>query len=314
MKKSPSVIIILLVFLAGLAYAVYMESDSTPVPEAVSESFTENDARLQIHYIDVGQGDSSLILFGETSVLIDAGERDMGGRVSDYLDSLEIENIDYIIATHPHSDHIGGLPDIINNFNTGTVIAPRISSEMTPTTKTYENFLVALRNKGKKITAAKAGQTYTLESEKPGSPEYDDNETAVMEIIAPLSPQSDGYDDLNDFSVVMRLTYKDTSYLFTGDASRPAEDDILESGADISADVLKVSHHGSSSASTEKFLEAVSPDICIIQCGADNSYGHPNKAAVERLDAIDAEIYRNDLDGTVIVYSDGEKIVTASIN
>lgn len=308
---SAPIWILILIIIAGVIYAAVLESDTieTPTPPAAVQNFIEKDATLSIHYIDVGQGDSSLIVFGDSAVLVDAGEKEMGSVVAAYLNELGLTKLDYIVATHPHSDHIGGLPEVIKGFEFDKVIAPRVTAELTPTTKSYENFLLALKNKGKKLTAAKAGEKYTLYSNKNAVNDTNEKtETAEIEIIAPISPQSDSYDDLNDFSVVFKLTYKNTSYLFTGDASKPAEKDILESGADISADVLKVGHHGSSTASTANFINAVSASVGVIQCGQDNSYNHPNEKIVERLENANIILYRNDLDGTVIVYSDGEDI------
>lgn len=297
---------ILLVIIAGFCYAAYLESRGSEQFSSVNKDFIEN-STLKVHYIDVGQGDCSLILFGDTSVLIDAGEKENGRKVTEYLNGLGVTKLDYIFATHPHSDHIGGLPDVISSFETVKIIVPRIPSELTPTTKSYENFLLAVKNKGLRLTAASAGNKYTIYSKGEGS------DTAVMEIISPISPQSDLYTDLNDFSVIFKLTYKLVSFLFTGDAEKKAEKDILKSGTDISARVLKAGHHGSSTSTNQDFLDAVNPAVSVIQCGVDNPYKHPSVKTVERLENMDIDIYRNDIDGTVIIYSDGLDInVSAS--
>lgn len=306
LNLSPAIITILLIIFSGIFYAAYLETGDIETPEAVTENFITKDANLEVHYIDVGQGDCSLIIFGDTTILVDAGEKEMGERVVKYLNSLGITQLDYIVATHPHSDHIGGLPTVIKEIEVSKIIAPRITEAMTPTTKTYENFIVALKNKALKLTAAKSGDIYTLDYNQ--TDVASNNKTAQMEIISPIYPDYELYNDLNDFSVVFKLTYKDTTFLFTGDASKPAEKDILANNIDISSNVLKIPHHGSSSSSTSNFVTAVDAEIGIIQCGKDNSYNHPNDKIVERYENGNTILYRNDLNGDVIVYSDGENI------
>lgn len=272
-------------------------------PEQIVSNFIEKDADLAVYYFDVGQGDSSLIKYKNKTVLIDAGEKDMGGTVVGYLNGLGIERLDYIIATHPHSDHIGGLPEVISSFEIGTVIAPRVSDEMTPTTKVYERFLTALSEKGLRLTAAKTGTVYSLADESL------ENDNTAFEIIAPIK---DDYDDLNDWSVGIRLVHGETAFIFTGDAEKGAEKDMIESGAELAADVLKTPHHGSGTSSSKAFLEAVDPSIAIISCGDDNSYGHPHAETLDKFKEYGIKYYRTDGCGTVTVYSDGEaiKVVT----
>ena len=254
---------------------------------------------MQIHFIDVGQGDCSLVMYKDSAMLIDCGEAEEADTVISYLKKQGVEKLDYVVATHPHSDHMGAMSEIITGFEIGKVIAPRVKDELTPTSKVYSNFLQALKSKGLKLTAAKPQTEYFL------GEIYDDEEVPPkFEILAPL----DDYDDLNNYSVVLRLTYGPTSYLFTGDAEKTAESDILQAGENVDADVLKVGHHGSSTSTGEKFLEAVSPDICVIQCGAGNSYGHPHAETIEAIENIGAEWYSNDRNGNIIIYSDGERI------
>ena len=233
------------------------------------------------------------------AMLIDSGEKEEAETVLDYLKKQGVKKLDYIVVTHPHSDHMGSMSEIISAVDVGKVIAPRVSDELTPTSKTYESFLKALRDKALKLTAAKAGTVYTFEAVS-----EDGKKPPEFEILAPLND----YDDLNNYSVVLKLTYGSTAYLFTGDAEKKAEKDILESGADLDADVLKLGHHGSSTSTSAKFLEAVSPDYCIIQCGTGNKYGHPHKETVDAVTEFGAKWYSNDRDGTIVVYSDGERI------
>lgn len=296
---SPVLTFILIILAAIFFYSMYLELGTDSVPDAAVNSFIDKDADLEIHFIDVGQGDCSLIKWEGAAMLIDCGEKEQSEAVLKYLKKQGVKKLDYIIATHPHSDHIGGMGEIISEMEAGKVIAPRMSAEMTPTTKTYERFLQALKDKSLKLTAAKPGTEYRL-----GEAGEDGKSPPKFEVLAPV----EDYDDLNNYSVVIRLTYGSTSYLFTGDAEKEAELDILQSGRDVDSDVLKMGHHGSSTSSCEEFYEAVSPEICVIQCGEGNSYGHPHKETMETAEASGAKIYRNDTDGTVIVYSDGDEI------
>ena len=294
---SPVLLVILVILGVGFLYSAHLEFGDNNIPETAVNNFIAKDADLEIHFIDVGQGDCSLIIWEDNAMLIDCGERENSDAVLKYLKKQNIEKLDYIIATHPHSDHIGGMGDIISAMDVDKVIAPRVRSDLTPTSKTYERFIQALKDKGQKLTAAKPGTTYTFETtgeKKPPS----------FEVLAPVAD----YDDLNNYSVVIRLDYVSTSYLFTGDAESKAEKGILKSGANVDADVLKMGHHGSSTSSSEDFLKAVSPDICIIQCGVGNSYGHPHAETIEKIENMKAKWYSNDRNGTIILYSDGESI------
>lgn len=287
----------MILFIAAFFYGSYLEKGKTEEPAAVVNNFIERDADLTIRYIDVGQGDCELISYAGQNVLIDAGIREAADDIEAVIDGLGITRLDYVIATHPHADHIGAMDKIIEKYDIGTVIAPKIKDDLVPTTKVYERFLTALSKKGQKMTAAKAGAVYSLADENK------ENDNTAFEVLAPVG---DDYDDLNNWSVVIRLVHGDCAFLFTGDAEKEAEADILSGGADVSADVLKAGHHGSSTSSSKKFLEAVSPRTAIISCGTDNSYGHPHKDTLEKFEAMGIEYYRTDISGTITVYSDGE--------
>lgn len=287
----------MILFIAAFFYGSYLEKGKTEEPAAVVNNFIERDADLTIKYIDVGQGDCELISYAGQNILIDAGVKEAAADIEAVIDGLGITRLDYVIATHPHADHIGAMYKIIEKYDIGTVIAPRIKDDLVPTTKVYERFLTDLSKKGQKMTAAKAGTVYSLADENK------ENDNTAFEVLAPVG---DDYDDLNDWSVVIRLVHGDCAFLFTGDAEKGAEADILSSGADVSADVLKAGHHGSSTSSSKKFLEAVSPRTAIISCGTDNSYGHPHKDTLEKFEEMGIEYYRTDISGTITVYSDGE--------
>ena len=296
---------LLILIAAVFLYCVYLESETEDIPTAAVSNHIAQDADLEIHFIDVGQGDCSLILWNGSAMLIDSGESEEAKTVLKYLKRQGVEKLDYIIVTHPHSDHMGSMSEVISAMEVGRVIAPKVSEELTPTSKTYESFLKALKSKALKLTAAKPGTVYSFEAS-----EENDKKPPEFEILAPL----DDYDNLNNYSVVLRLTYDSTAYLFTGDAEKKAERDILETGAKLDADVLKVGHHGSSTSTGSGFLDEVSPDYCIIQCGAGNSYGHPHKDTIDAIEKAGAEWYSTDRDGTIVIYSDGEKIYVQTAN
>jgi competence protein ComEC len=291
-KLSLPLIIILLLIAVGLTVSTIYELRDEGTEVAENEPISVSFEKFTVHIIDVGQGDSELIVYGEKAMLIDAGEAEYGETVVSYLHNLGITKLEYIIATHPHSDHIGGLTEVIENFEVGKIITPKLPEDMTPTTKVYERFIDAVAAKGYKLTAAAAGDKFT----------FGDAEFTV------LSPDKNAdFSDLNDYSVVIRLVYKNSRWLFTGDAEKPAEDAMLLSGADLSADILKVGHHGSGNSSTEEFLAAVKPKWAVIEVGAGNSYNHPTDEALTRIEEY-ARIFRTDNDGTVVFETDGEVI------
>ena len=270
-----------------LALLVLLGRDYIQLPPAMVE---DTEGRMVVSFIDVGQGDSTFLEFpGGTTMLIDAGEAEAGDRVISYLRQRHCTRLDYVICTHPHSDHIGGMAKVLNSFDVGAVYMPRVSHN----SKAFEKLLLAIQNKGLSIQTVKAGVTLEIEPEI----------GAVF-----LAPVSQSYEELNDYSAVLRLTYKSNAFLFTGDAQRLSEEEMLSAGGTLAADVLKVGHHGSSSSSHKQFLHEVSPRWAVISCGADNDYGHPHQAVVNRLEKMDVTMFRTDIDGTVVAASDGETI------
>ncbi len=251
---------------------------------------TDRADELIVSYIDVGQGDSIFIEFpGGKTALIDAGEADNVGAVISHLHQRQCRMIDYLICTHPHSDHIGGMSEVLSSFSVGEVYMPRVEH----TSKTYERLLMQLKNLGLSVHTAKAGTVLSVE---PG-----------VDFVV-LAPVSGNYEEMNDYSAVLRLTYGENSFLFTGDAEKISEQEILDSGSNLTADVLKVGHHGSSSSSHQAFLNAVNPTYAVISCGDNNEYGHPHKKVTRRLDGYGVTTYRTDLDGTIMAISDGQTI------
>ena len=282
-KKGSFAVAILAVLVAAGTYAAnhYKLFESKTWDKLLGKSSSVN-GEAQVHFIDVGQGDCSLIVSGDTAVLIDTGESENGEKILEYLDNHDISDIDCFLLTHPHSDHMGAASYIIDNINVKQVIIPKVSDDMTPTTKFYEKFLKSVKAKDLKITAAKPGLTVDI-----GEGE--------MEIISPVQD----YDDLNNYSAASIFTYGDSSFMFTGDIEKKAEKHILKEGYLEDVDVLKVAHHGSNSSSCNDFLEVVRPDYAVIQCDGV-SYNHPHEDAVERILEYTDKIYRNDMDGTVV--------------
>jgi beta-lactamase superfamily II metal-dependent hydrolase len=268
-----------------------LEELLSPGAEAIPAIGGAVEAGVEVHFLDVGQGKSILIQAGGENALIDVGENGYGNTVITYLREQGVEAIDLLIGTHPHSDHIGDIDEVIAAFDIGEVVLPDVPEDISPTSRTYMAMLEAIDAKGLSITAANPGDRFELGG-------------ARLTVLGPV----EAYDDLNNISVVTRLDYGGTSFLFAADMERKAEEDLLESRADLDADVLDVGHHGSETSSGEEFLAEVTPDIAVISCGIDNSYNHPHREAVERVEAAGAEVYRTDLDGAVVVSSNGEEI------
>ena len=252
---------------------------------------------VRVHMIDIGQGDSILIEAPEANVLIDAGENGRGDEVLDYLRAQGISTLDIVIGTHAHSDHIGGMDDVIKGMEVKKVILPEMAEDTIPTTKTYTSLLTAVMNKGLKITTAKVGDTYNL------------GDGAALQIVGPNGV----FEELNNTSVVCRLTYGENAFLFTGDCEAQAEAAILQrKGITVAADVLKVGHHGSDTSTSDEFLKAVDPEIALISVGTGNTYGHPEPSTLEKLEDRGIAIYRTDLAGSVVVTSDGKKLTVTT--
>ncbi|MCM1506512.1 MAG: MBL fold metallo-hydrolase [Ruminococcus flavefaciens] len=247
---------------------------------------------LTVHYIDVGQGDSIYITSGGEGMLIDCGESGDTDRVISYLDNMGVSKIDYVVGTHPHSDHMGGMSKIVEHYEIGEMIIPHIDDSDTPTTKYFERFLKACADKNLSLTEAELGRKITIGD-------------AELKIIA---PNSDDYSNVNNYSVSFIMHHGDNSFIFTGDAEKLAEKEMIESGNLEDIDVYKTGHHGSDTSSSEDFLNVIKPDYAVISCGEGNSYGHPCDITIENLSKFTDKIYRTDLVGTVVFTSDGKKL------
>ena len=258
-------------------------NDTTVIPPAE----LPEDSTFEVHYLDVGQGDCSLVLCDGHAMLIDGGESSESSKVYAYLKQHGISHLDYMVASHAHSDHIGGLSGALNYATVDTAFCPVTDYD----SKTFDSMVKYLDKQGIGITVPSAGDEFMLGS-------------AHVQILGPQK----NYDDPNDTSIVMKVTYGETSFLFTGDAERTAEADILDAGYDLSSTVLKVGHHGSDTSTSYPFLREIMPEYAVIQVGKDNSYGHPTEDTLSRLRDAEVKVYRNDLQGDIVCSSDGKTV------
>jgi len=263
------------------------DETAPPIEEQHIVTIPPEDSFFEVHYIDVGQGDCSLIICDDHAMLIDGGEASESSKVYAYLRAHQISHLDYIVASHAHSDHIGGLSGALNYATVDMALCPVTTYD----SKTFNSFVKYLDKQGVSVTVPEAGDTFCLGS-------------ASVQV---LGPQRE-YDEPNDTSIVLKVTYGETSFIFTGDAERTAESDILDAGYDLSATVLKVGHHGSDTSTSYPFLREVMPEYAVIQVGKDNSYGHPTEDTLSRLRDADVKVYRNDMQGTIICTSDGNTV------
>lgn len=244
-----------------------------------------------VTFVDVGQGDCTLISACGKNILIDSGEYEAYGDVCERLSVSGVDHLDCVVMTHPHTDHMGCMFSLVENFGADTFIMPDVK-DLTPSFTVYNMLMEALAERGTPIMYAKPGTAVEL------------GENCRLEIIAPVSD----YDDQNNYSAVVRFVYGDVKFLITGDIEREAEADILASGADISADVIKVPHHGSGTSSSKLFVQAVSPRFAVFSVGESNDYGHPHSNIVDLYRKTGSSIYRTDMNGDIMFVTDGREI------
>lgn len=277
---------ILLLFSMLFALTGCSVSEATQHGMAV-DTIQAEDVLLRVDFLNVGQADCALLSTNGHYMVIDGGNNGDADRILSYLEEQRVEKLDAVVGTHPHEDHIGSLDAIINHFDVDAVYMPKIMH----TSKTFEDVLDAVANKGLKIKSPSPGDTIDFNG---------------LEIEV-LGPQRE-YKDFNNNSIVLKVNAGEIAFLFTGDAEETAEKDILQAGYDLQADVLKVGHHGSSTSSSQAFLQAVKPKYAVISVGVGNSYHHPEEEALQRLQSIGAEIYRTDLQGNIVCTTDGKNI------
>ena len=247
---------------------------------------------ISIHYINVGQGDSILINVNNKNLLIDSGPKDSQNDLLNYLDNLNIHSLDYVIATHPHEDHIGNMSKIIEKYNVISFYSPKVSH----TSKCFEDMITSLRNKNLKINIIKAGTSSI--------------NLGPNTLVTVYSPINKIYDDnYNNYSPIIKIQFGKTSFMFTGDAEELVEKQVVKNNKNLKANVLKIGHHGSSTSSCKEFIDAVNPSVFIISVGKFNDFNHPSKSTLDLLNSYDnKKIFRTDNDGTIIIRSDGYKL------
>ena len=272
------VFLFIMLFLAA-AYVLFNRQGET-APSAEGSS-------LQVHFIDVGQADAALVICDGHYMLIDGGNAEDSDLVYSYLERHGAKNLDYMVASHAHEDHIGGLSGALNYAKVDTALCPVTEYS----SKVFQNMVKYLEQQGKSLTVPAPGNKFDLGS-------------ARVEILGPVQE----YDDTNNTSIVLRIDYGETSFLFTGDAEAESEEVVLNDGYLLDSDVLKCGHHGSSSSTSHLFLAEVAPQFAVISCETGNHYGHPHRETLAALDAAGVTVYRTDEDGTVLAESNGNTI------
>lgn len=306
-RKRSAIPIFILVLLMIAALCIALVLDLAGIVDIFNISkgptYTVTGGTVELHMINMGQGDSILILAPEGNILFDAGKDSTESEtaVRSYLDNLGIEKLDYVVFTHPDEDHIGGADMIIRSYEIGTVFMEKYTYP--EETSHYTDLMAELNKKGIEPVDPDANYTFTIGE-------------LHLKVLGPVGENSKESDQKNNNSIVMRLDFGESSFLMTGDAEKEAENTLLEtySAAELDCDVLKVGHHGSNGSSTKKFLEAVTPEISIISCKAGNRYNHPGADTLERLEDIGSEIYRTDEDGHIVLVSDGTEIKVKSLD
>ena len=247
--------------------------------------------QMTIHYIDVGQGDCILIQVNNKNLLIDSGPSSNRKSLLDYLENLNIKKLDYIIATHPHEDHIGNMDTIIRRYNIGSFYSPKVTHSST----TFENMISSLVDKNLKINILNRGVTG-----------INLGENTSVSVYSPLENLYS--DNLNDYSPIIKITFLNNSFLFTGDAEISTENTVLSQNENLKCDILKIGHHGSSTSTSPDFITAVNPSVPIISVGKNNPYGHPTPEIISLLNSLNIKTIRTDINGSIIAISDGSNI------
>ena len=285
-NKLLNTIIILLIVLISITYTKKELVDNKENTNEKAVSILKTNSNLEVYYFDVGQADSILIRENDNNILIDAENNEDSEKLVNYLkNDLNIEKFNMVVGTHPHEDHIGGLDNVIDSFDIDTILMPNATS----TSKTFENVLDSIEKKDYKITVPKINE------------EFNYNNINIKVLYTGTDEK-----DLNNTSIVLKLTYQNNKFLFMGDATSKVEKKLLNE--DIKSDVLKIGHHGSEYSTTKNFLDKVNPQYAIIEVGKNNTYKHPKEITLDKLNKKNIKIYRTDIDGTIKVVSDGNNL------
>ena len=260
-KAVTGIIVLIIAVLSALGSRFFGDFKDIYDEAGLRNTEQSNPDKMYVSFIDVGQGNCTLLRCGGKTILVDSGEVGVAQTVIGYIKNLNIDTLDCVLVTHPHSDHMGAMTKLLYEFKIKDFIMPEIPEKIIPTSRIYEKFLTAVSDNAENVIAAEPGETFSYGE-------------MTVEIFAPLHD----YDDLNDMSAVTRVSYGDTSVMFMGDASATVEKDLLQKNVDYSATILNVGHHGSKTSSSEKWLKAVNPKYAVICCGLNNDYGHPHRA------------------------------------
>ncbi|MDU2489391.1 MAG: ComEC/Rec2 family competence protein [Clostridium celatum] len=275
----------------GLKIILIISAIIISISFLVQNNNVSSQNKMTVHYIDVGQGDSILIQVNNKNLLIDSGPSSNRKDLLNYLENLNIKKLDYIIATHPHEDHIGNMDTIIKRYNIGSFYSPKVITS----SNTFESMISALVDKNLKINVLKNGVKG-----------IDLGKNVEIQVFSPLENISS--DNLNDYSPIIKITFVNNSFLFTGDAEVSTESMVLSENNNLNCDILKVGHHGSSTSTSSNFLTSVNPSVAIIPVGKNNSYGHPTPEVLSLLDSYNIRTFRTDINGSIIAISDGNNI------
>ena len=289
-KKLTKALLAIIILVLAIIVETVITSDEQQEPEQpnisnsqTQEQPTEVTGDLKLHMIDVGQADSFLFVKGDEVALVDCGTRSTGKDAVEYIKSLGITRIDYVFGTHPHDDHMGGMYDIITNFEIGKIIIPQVK-EGQVTANWYIKLMKQIVERNYEVEYSKTGNEYSLGDAK-------------IQIVWQSELEQD---NVNNYSNIIKVCLGDMDVLMTGDAETEIEEEVLRSGVQIDAEILKVGHHGSDTSSSDIFLDDVNPDYGLISCKVGNKYEHPNKDTIEKLQQREVEVYRTDECGTVI--------------
>jgi len=294
LKKAIAIVAAVLLILLSPISTVIFDGIEELVFNLTGSAFSMKiqleDGEAMVAVLDVGQAESIFIKDGDISVLIDAGDTRSEEKIVKFLKANGIKKLDYLINTHPHADHIGGMRKVIESFEVGNVIFPEVPKKLIPTNELYTNLLKTMEKEGTPLRIAKRNEEIPLGN-------------GMLEVI-----YTGPADNLNDCSTVMIYRFEETSFMLTGDIEKAAEREILSYKTDLGCNVLKLGHHGSSTSTGKKFLDAVNPEYAVTSVGADNSYNHPHKEVIGLLRDKGIQLYRTDNDGDVVFVTNGEEI------
>ena len=286
--NSKGILLSMILVLVAIIGTVSLDGgeNKSAGPDSSGAGSAVSGAEAFVHFIDIGQGSATLVTAGDKSLLIDTGEKDYSYTLEAYINSCGISKLDYVVASHPHSDHIGGMAEVINSYEIGTFIMPELTEKNAPTTKVYETMLDALIEQEVNACYSEVGDVYTL------------CEGVSFEILGPCEQMN----DLNNMSIIVKLTVNGVDFMVLGDAEEKELDSVFTAypQTDYRSDVLVMGHHGSRTSIHDEFLAAVGAETAVISCGRDNSYGHPNQEALDYITENGLEVYRTDLDSDIV--------------